>query len=401
MTNPDLFWRGAWGVFRVHDAPQDGLWPLPGAAATQGEAVPHGHVRHYDVVALQTNVTYNERFGVRKETQLFALRDDADAILAGAKRPEPLVLRALPGEVVEVALENRLAEPVSLHASLLPALQGDPVGRNGDTTVAPGASRTYRWLADRAVGAVHLSSLGSDAPNATLRGLYGALVVEPDGARFDPATGPASVVKAKHGPPIREEVLLYASDDGEFESGVMPYTVDVDGVTSVNYRTEPLNARAGGQVTLPSGETIGGLGVHPCQFEPTTCIPPYMTFRPPAEARNPDDPLVLSSLVHGDPETPVIDVERGHPLVLRVVGGAGDQLQVHTVSGHAWNVDPGVATSNLVSAQLIGPGEVANVWIPHAGPGGAGDYLWGSHRDPFMEGGAWGILRVHGDDLEV
>jgi manganese oxidase len=247
----------------------------------------------------------------------------------------------------------------------------------------------YRFLADRAVGAARLSSLSGDGANSTLKGLYGALVVEPRGSRFDAATGPEANVTLEDGRVVREHVLQFASADGKFESGIMPYTVDVAGITSVNYRSEPLWERVGGRIQKPNGEFLGGLGTHPCQFDTNSCT--AAGTHPAVEVRNPANPLARHGLgLHGDPETPVLHARAGQALVIRAVAAAGDQLQTFALDGHWW--DGGRA--DLVAAQVFGPGERVDAWIDGAAPGGAGDYEWSTHRDAFREGGAWGLLRA-------
>jgi manganese oxidase len=399
MSQPDLFWRGAWGVFRVHAEKQDDLFPLPGRPKVEPGALPTtGPLRTYDVVAMKTPVTLNARLGLVEPLNIFALAQDEDAILEGRLRPQPLVLRALPGERIDVRLTNRLQEPVSIHASLVASAPGDgygiPVGRNPNPVVMPGQSRTFHWFADKEVGVSYIRSFG-DAANHTKTGLYGALIVEPAGSAFDPPTGPTSVLRLADGRQVSEHTLLYESDDTLFQSGVMPYTVDIHGVATVNYRTEPLNERAGKRVDKPGGaETIGGSSlIHTCQVSSFFCTLPLTGTA--IDLRSPLNPLAMSSLgPWGDPETPIVTAIKGQPLVIRALGGSGDQLQVHTVSGHRWNVDPAMAASNQISAITLGQGEAANVWIHEPGPGGLGDYFWGSHREPMTEAGAWGILRV-------
>jgi manganese oxidase len=394
MTQPELFRQGAWGILRVHGQAQLDLLPLPDNAAWSPGTLPQGPVRRYDVVALEANLTYNDRFDVAAPTKLFALASEEQAILDGSLRPHPLVLRALPGERVEVRLTNNLTTPVSLHAALVLASPSDglgiPVGLNPDTTVAPGQSRTSTWFADAAVGVAYITSYGSPATDA-LDGLYGALVVEPPGSTWSNSTGMSADLTLASGEVVREHVLLYASDDPLFMGSVMPYSVDVRGITSVNYRTEPLAQRVGGKAgpITSSGDPIGGMGVHACQVNNDACalaLPKAMRL----DLRSP-----LASVAHhgalGTPETPILDARAGQRVVVRALGGAGDQLQVHALAGHWWARDPAMPGSDLVDAVTLGPGETSNAWFLAQG---AGDHLWGSHREAFREAGAWGLLRV-------
>lgn len=393
MTQPDLLERGAWGIFRVHGTAQADLQALPTNAAWSAGALPAGPVRRYDVVAMRADLVHHARFGLHSNVSLFALQGQEQAILDGSLRPAPLVLRALPGEVVEVTLRNNLSTPVSLHAGLVLSEPssglGIPLGANPDTTVPPGGTRTYRWFAD-APGTSYLTSYGQPASDA-LDGLYGALVVEPLGSTFAPATGPSANLTLANGTVVREHVLLYASDDPKFMGSVMPYTVDVRDLVLVNYRTEPLAQRVGGRAPPLSsgGDPLGGMGLHACQLNTETCLLP--TPKPLRfEVRNPLAALAHAGLL-GAPETPLLDAAPGQLVVVRALGGAGDQLQVHSISGHWWSRDAAMAGSDLIDAQTLGPREVSEAWLTAGLPG---DHLWGSHREAFREAGAWGLLRV-------
>ncbi len=396
MTQPEMLERGAWGVLKVHDEPVADLRPLPDTGFQPPGALPSGPVRQYDVVAMQTDVLLNERYELVQPMQIFALADEADLIEGGQQRPQPLVLRASPGELIEVTLTNELDRPVSLSPSLVlvdPSADGVPV--DGEQMVAPGDSRTYRWFADRDLGVTYLTSFGDPARDA-LDGLYGALVIEPEGATFEPATGMSADLVLADGTPVREHVLMYASDDPHFEASVMPYTVDVKGPVSVNYRSEPLADRLGGTMGpfTAGGDETGGLGVHSCQLNNDSCSQGLAAGREiRQEARNPFVHLAFNEAAFGVLETPTLDARQGELMVIRAVGGAGDQLQVQTLAGHSWKVDPDADGSNIVDAYTLGPREVSNAWTV-AGQGGAGDYLYGSARLAFLEKGGWGILRV-------
>lgn len=396
MTQPEMFERGAWGVLQVHAQPVADLQPLPDSGYGSPGTLPTGPVRHYDVVATQTDVLLNERFDLMQPMRIFALAHQVDMIETGDQRPQPLVLRASPGEVIEVTLTNQLDQPVSLSPSMVlvePGADGIPV--DGESMVAPGESRTYRWFADRELGVTYLTSFGDPARDA-INGLYGALVIEPEGATFEPATGMSANLVLADGTPVREHVIMYASDDPAFEASVMPYTIDVQGPVSVNYRTEPLAQRLGGTFGpfTAGGDEVGGLGFHTCQLNNDSCSQSLAAGREiRQEIRNPLVHMSYNEEAFGVLETPVLDARQGELLVIRAVGAAGDQLQVQSLTGHTWKVDRDAEGSNVVDAYTIGPREVSNAWTV-AGPGGAGDYVYGSGRLAFLEKGGWGILRV-------
>jgi FtsP/CotA-like multicopper oxidase with cupredoxin domain len=397
ITQPDKFQRGAWGTLRVHNRSQPDLQPLPTNEDWSTGSIPDRTDRRYDVVATEADVTYNGRTGTAGSRHVLVPEDRAAAFETDEVEPEPLVLRATAGDVVEVELANRLDEPVTLHAGMVSANAsaghlGIPVGDNPRALVDPGETRTYRWHADRAVGLAPLASFAEPAEDPR-EGLYGGLVVEPAGSTFDEATGTTANVTLPNGTVAREHVVLYGTDATGFQSSKMPYTTHPGGVTKVNYRTAPIWNRTGARAPGPQGEPVGGTEVHTCQVDPENCNVGAAGFRADTGLRNPLNPLAYSQAA-GEPATPVLHVQEGQPLILRATTGVGDQIQSHTLAGHSWKRSPAMEGSRVVDTATLGQRETSDAWIPAAGPGGAGDYLYGSHRDAFREAGAWGILRV-------
>lgn len=409
MTQPEYLLRGAWGIFRVLDPAVDGtpLAFLPENDATTAIAgtFPTGHpVRYYNISAVEQVITVNPSLGITDTVRRFVPTAEALPDMGIALTPpSPLVLRAKPGEIVEVKFTNMLPSGrAGLHAGMLVAdktSQGIDLGKNPVNTVAPGQTITYRWFADREVGAVDLVSLvkTTDAED----GLYGALVVEPLGASFEPSSGlgTSATLTLANGDVAREHVVMFGSTDGQFQSSTMPYNPDVLGLATVNYASEPTTKRVGVQLpstrdTVGTAGPIGGSGVSTCQVDPDACQ------TRPFDVRNPLNPFATSGIA---PWTPILDAVKGEPLVIRVIGSAGDQLQTIHLDGHSFAQDPEMdacrtaledCMSNLVSTFTVGPREVRNVWIPEAGMGGAGDYMYREHRDAFFEAGGWGLLRI-------
>jgi hypothetical protein len=233
-------WLGCWGLLRLYEHPVADLPPLPGTRASA--ALPAGRaLRRYTVRARSRLIRYNKRL-----TDPYGVVFTVDGGGAdGTAGDEPLVLRCRAGEWVEVTLINEIDGPllanpddpkvmdeddagartvsgrVSLHPTLLPydvrTADGARVGRNHDTTVKPGGTRTYRWYAD-SPGVALLRSFG-DPISHLRRGLCGALVVEQgDATPYDPATGrerwtgAQSVVRRPGAEPVHELVLI--SQDG-------------------------------------------------------------------------------------------------------------------------------------------------------------------------------------------
>ncbi|MDH3684532.1 MAG: multicopper oxidase domain-containing protein, partial [Acidimicrobiia bacterium] len=266
------FVEGAWGILRVEDSLVDGLQPLPGrqpppaspsdgpttgaappSATDPGNPCPGGAtVTDFEVTAIEMPLVFNQEAGVSINAgKLFVLDEDVGAVLAGDKRPDPLVIRANAGDCLLVDLTNETTQPVSFH---LDALAVDPqgslgvnVGYNPDQTVQPGESRQYAYWAPSELGTVLLRDFGNLYRNGR-EGLYGALIVEPAGSRYlDPRTGEEvrsgleAVIVAPNQTAFREFVTVFEDTDPDIGLFVMPYDTDVNKLVGVNYRVEPLS----------------------------------------------------------------------------------------------------------------------------------------------------------------
>lgn len=331
----DDLWLGLWGIIRVygqgvphllpladHPAPPCRVTPFgeftgcpPPKAADPGTPCPPGApVRRYDVSAIARPIVYNAAGDHDPDGLLFVLAQDEQAVLKGTKPPEPLVIRANLGECVEVRLTNKLpkmlrpteypnvpvetpwppSNRVSMHVQNLKydtrGSDGATVGFNPDQTVGPGESIVYRWYADQE-GTNILWSYG-DVRNHRHRGLFGVLVVEPEGAvYYDPVTGGPlagggqAVIRVPGREAFREFVAVAQNGISMFDKKGTRITEPDDaddfedqGLKGFNYRSERFAHRL---------------------------------------AANPDRSLVFSSHVHGDPATPVFRAYAGDPVVFR------------------------------------------------------------------------------------
>ncbi|HVF55254.1 MAG TPA: hypothetical protein VM934_03840, partial [Pyrinomonadaceae bacterium] len=189
---------------------------------------------------------------------------------------------------------------------------------------------------------------------------------------------------------FREFVVLYQDDlsvnqyDSTWTTGTpLPNVGGEDdsedtGFKAFNYRSEPLWARLGLQVTdVPEG------------------------------VNEKDLTNVLSSRNYRDPETPVFTASVGTPVRFRVLDVAGHPRQHgFTLFGHHWNFEPWQANSTkqganpftfeIGSESGIGPTRHVNILTTAGGLfSQPGDYLYRTQESfQFSGGGLWGIFRV-------
>jgi hypothetical protein len=472
----DDLWNGMWGIMRAFASPQPGIAPLPNNP-TLGATLPVNPLssglcpvgvgapplKTFQVQAVLAStltgpqgIVYSQKFGHHDPAGIvFVETKDIGKIQAGAKRLEPLVLRANAGDCVQVTLTNALppvvpeydswnevpaivpafnfnqvkeSNRVSMHTELLTYdaanSDGATVGFNPDQTVGPGESKIYAWYAGSIstgttttntvltpveYGVVTLRDYG-DIIKHSSHGLIGSLVIEPAGATAitDADTNAAATILGASGQVLfREFVVQYQTDVtaqdalGEplpnFRGGDDP---EDSGQKGFNYRHEPLWAR----LALPPDVDLDTLNGQ--DFTNTLS----------STAPNPGCPggnqnMVLASMggggACGDPETPVFTAQAGTPVRFRVIDVQGHPRQEgFTVFGHHWNFEPWTANSTVQgrnpftfevgSYSGIGPTRHLNILIDSAGGINKvpGDYLYRTQESFKWTGGLWGIFRV-------
>lgn len=444
-TATDDLFTGMWGIFRVYARRNGLLLPLPDNAPNAtplplprpigrpplqannpGNPCPGTAPRKtFSVVAMQTKLTYNKAGDHDPYGLVYVLAEEEAAVRAG-RVPTPLTLRVNSGDCAEVTLTNKLtpaflahrgaldgdpnlpaedgpgrhaeegstvATPAGLRVSLHPQLlgydvrgsDGATVGYNRDQTVAPGASRIYRWYATPTtpveIGPTNLVDFG-DVRGHRHHGLFGGIVVEPKGSSYaDPRTGaalrngPLADIR-RPGVPDRREATIYFQDGlnlRERSGAIIPDPMDHGGVGNLdaedqgekgfNYANEPFARRIGAIGPAPDGDRLAH---------------------------------VFDSRVHGDPVTPIIRAYAGDPLSIHVLQGADKPRQhVFAQSGLAWFAARGDPGSELVGAQggiSVGRALTVEANVPDA----VGDYQFGCQVGfHHQSGGLWGLLRVY------
>lgn len=422
----DDLWLGLWGILRAHGERVEHLLPLvdrpvppariqplsektgfpPPKAVDPGNPCPKGvNTRKYKIVAIQKKIVYN-KFGDHDPTGLlFVLKEHEQKVLKGKMSPKPLILRANAGDCIEVTLTNHLFEPilqdhhpqvpvdapfpasnrVSVHAQLLKydilGSDGATVGFNPDQTIAPNESITYRWFADKELGACLLTGF-ADLRNHRHHGLFGAIIIEPTGSRY---INPKSGKEAKYeyckqvdiscpGQPDFREFVLFMQDGLSLHDKTNQHIPD------------PHDGGHGDEGEHLDFEDQGQKGFN------------YRSERYENRLReNPAVHLVMSSAKHGDPVTPIFRAYPNDPVRIRLLMPA-DKPRNHSfvLHGHSWRAQFSDPFSDIISCQgAISVGNVLNIILEGGASCFPGDYAYRSGIFRWdVEQGMWGIFRV-------
>lgn len=401
----DDAWLGLWGIIRAYDRCKKHLKPLCKGKKRISKLPPcpaKGEViRRYEVAAIQTKLIYNRYGDYDPDGLVFVPLEELDRVLAGKCEPKPLILRANAGDWIEVTLHNALnpEKPVpyydyprvpldeehtpSTRVSLNPQfLQYDPVHDSGinigynqeEQTVGIGESKRYLWRADREYGACILQSFG-DMRNHRYHGLFGAVIVEPPGAKWY-----RNLSKRKD--PYAEQAVITAPGVESFREFVLFIQ---NGIRLLDAKGNLIQTAVGDEGEPVDAEDTGEKGYN------------YRSER--FANRLKEDARVwkvFDSKVHGDPATPIWRAYSGDRVIFRTLMPAdkprNTSLAIH---GHLWREQPQDAFSRMIPIQ--GAISVGNRFDMELKDGAScpGDYLYRSGSFAWdVESGMWGILRV-------
>ncbi len=400
----DDAWLGLWGILRAYDHPRRCLKPLckgnarilPLPPCPGREAV----IRKYEVAAIQKNIPYNHYGDHDPDGLLFVPLEDAERAKKRNYQPKPLILRANAGDWIEITLHNLFdpQNPVpyfdyprvpldmkhkpSMRVSLNPQfLYYDPVCDSGinvgynnrEQTVGVGESKKYLWYADREYGACIIQSFG-DLRNHRYHGLFGAIIIEPPGAKW---YRNSSFAKACY----EEEAVITAPGEENFrecvvliQNGIRMLDTDNNLIQTANDGGEPVDAEDTGEK---------GYNYRSERF----------ANRLKRESRI---SKIFSSKVHGDPATPVFKAYSGERVIFRTMMPADKPRNISFhIHGHEWKEQPADDQSRIIPLQGgISIGNAFNMELKN-GTSCPGDYLYRSGSLKWdVESGMWGILRV-------
>ncbi|HEV7506891.1 MAG TPA: hypothetical protein VGS07_18520 [Thermoanaerobaculia bacterium] len=413
---------GNWGLLRAYGLPQASLRPLPQNRVPSGsdlavcpQLTPPHKLRTYTVVAttavqaLGGALIYNKIEGLDDPNGiLFYNLDDLScpgstpsaSCTAKSKTPQPLVMRASAGDCLQVKLYNVIdpanlaagtSAEVGLHPQLVSFDESQSSGFNSgfnpiQTVAAPSSSgavssNTYTWYAGNIdakakpanyipieFGAANLMS--SDIANHYAHGLFGALVIEPEGAEWPAAesTSITTVVSApgQHGlPPQRFREFVLTTRD----------VLNLQQETNVaNYGSEPLyNPTWKNNVRYCDSKCSSTTDVS-CVLAAAQsyCCTAFDTTSKTCTSCS------ACSTNTPAPATPTFSACAGEQVRFRVLdaGGTTNTNQVFELYGHIWAETPYISfgrgcipattQSNLYASSIIGNGHLCTLQQPTA-----------------------------------
>lgn len=107
-----------------------------------------------------------------------------------------------------------------------------------------------------------------------------------------------------------------------------------------------------------------------------------------------DDPAyIFSSLVHGDPATPILETYPGDEIIIRLLDGAHEEQHSFNLTGLSWKKEITDVFSPQVASQTLGISEAFNIHIEKAYQPGDYLYYFGGIDDAWL--GLWGIIRAY------
>ncbi len=235
-------------------------------------------------------------------------------------------------------------------------------------------------------------------------GGFGTLIVEPVGSTYhDPKTG--KLVWSGPIADIRTVEPVGYGVNGSFRElmvqvhDTVPHTVNI--VTAGNPPGQPV------EVALEAGKTVSFMMPEKIYMTPmpflnggTHTTGSGLNFRAEPVAQrlksNPDASQIFSSVVHGDPDTPLLRAYVGDTMVFRLLHTLMNETMVWTLSGHTFLTERYAGDANRKNSIHVGIAERYDLVVPKAGGPRLqpGDYIHFNGRSSKLSEGGWGIVRV-------
>lgn len=353
------------------------------------------NLKVFEIALVQAKVIYNKFGWNDPQGRFFVLKEELERhgglesyiqkVESQKIKVEPLVIRANAGDCIEIRLTNLLPDFLEKSPFQMET-RTDIAGFHihlvkFDTVVSDGAAngwnniagaRRYETLIERFFANTELRTVFFHdhlfANSHQQHGVFGALIVEEAGATFhDVRTGKPlkfgtrAVIRRRDGTSFREFALfvhdfalLFDRDGNALNPPEVPGSHDDPGVMGINYRSEPMRERL------------------KCHSDPA---------------------YIFSSIVHGDPATPLLETYPGDEMLIRLLDGAHEEQHSFNLTGMSWKKEIADVVSPDVASQTIGISEAFNIRITKKY--GPGDYLYyfGGIDDAWL--GLWGIIRAY------
>lgn len=345
----------------------------------------------------------------------------------------PLVLRAAKGDTVEVSLRNELENrKVGIHL-VGPGTDvesdGSEIWDNSSSLVSYQDSRTYIWKCEHeGVFVFHdAGDFRGDESGTNTHGLFGALVVEPQGSIWtDPEnkTLPLSsglyadvhqkseAEMATKAPfPYRDKdvnpdpaalTTAYPEEKASFREFVIfihdePHWEPPHG----KLQTNPCDA-AVSQEEFVHEHTAGSLMPISYRAEPMISRERKLWKMMEDGLIDPNNIVVNEEQHHscwlfGESATPVLKAYLGDPVRIRLVHAGVKETHVFHLHVYEWHAVAGNPNTNIIDAITISP-QTGHTIMPLYGAGNRqmvpGDVIWHCHLYPHFHHGMWGIFRT-------
>jgi hypothetical protein len=418
-------------------------------------------VRYYDVSAIDARsylpgrrLVYNHRTAnggplVDSAAILYVFTADLDlGIVQNDTMPEPLVLRANPGECVMVRLHNQMqvpltevvgwntlppivdqfnandvdpSEQVGLHAQLVgydvQLSDGSRAGVNRNTTVAPDTFRWFTWYAGdvRTVNRTFFRAtpiefggtnlMPSDPIEHASKGAIAALILEPRYSEHHRDPGEATMATIKSPVEIFRELALLWQDDLNLQFGsattLQRFDCDPNEPMTEEEKEVCEETGDGGEVSFQAGDPVPNLAEAEDPEDSGQKAVNYRTepmwirlgFAPNAElglTRQFDFRNSLADVqVNARPQTPILTAFPGQPVRFRILQPGGHaRNKVFNLHGHVWEELPYENRSQFLGSYFYS--EWKGTRDGH-GPG--------NHHDVLPKHGAGGLFGVEGEYL--
>lgn len=449
FAGQDDTWLGCWGLIKAHESAStaEHLWSIQDQKPSSLPDAPTPvDCRRYKIKARKRKIVYRGQPAVLADkrglqfvaTHMAAPGEDKFERIARKRIAEPLIIRCRKGEWVQIEVTNTISsyiraerhwpelpveddrnDPpisrhVSLEADLLTQYVRKPDGAlarpQPPVTVSPGETVTFLFHADVEPGAVLLQDM-ADIRNHRHHGLFGTLIIEPENTvplavrkgqstavhgAAEAWTGARATLANDSSKNRTEECVLLLHDgvryyaNGKENRGKQPMPADIPGdMMGEKPDTEDQGQKAFNYRSARLDRAFWEM--QPCKDENGK------TQHPNLHDRN------TWNWFGGIVPTPTFKVAAGSNVEVKLVCAA-DKPRNHsfTIHGHAWKEYPHRGPASAIMGAENGLSTGACRTFSFAANVEPGDYLYRSGVLKWtIAQGAWGILRVDGENLAV